>query len=95
MKSLTPDPNDPYSPFDLVIRKPFTRETIRAAELHYRPQVGTMPCHECQLGDLEAAKVRLKRTFELEEEFRRVALDDEDLRPFWNSPSSTRHMLSL
>jgi CheY-like chemotaxis protein len=26
-----PDPNDPYSPFDLVIRKPFTHETLRAA----------------------------------------------------------------
>jgi hypothetical protein len=44
-----------------------------------------LACYECQLGDLEAAKARLKRASELEQGFRRIALDDEDLRPLWDS----------
>ena len=49
-----------------------------------------LACYECQLGDLEAAKIRLKRTFELDSQFRRVALDDEDLRPLWDSLGTER-----
>jgi hypothetical protein len=44
-----------------------------------------LACYECQLGDLEGAKARLKRAFELEQGFRTLALDDEDLRPLWDS----------
>ena len=44
-----------------------------------------LACYECQLGDLGLAKARLKRAFELEQGFRALALDDEDLRPLWES----------
>jgi len=45
------------------------------AHFHYN-----LACYECQLGNLEAAKYRLQRAFELEPQFRVVALDDEDLK---------------
>jgi hypothetical protein len=45
-----------------------------------------LACYECQLGNLEAAKTRLKRTFELEPGYRVKALEDEDLAPLWQNP---------
>jgi len=42
-----------------------------------------LSCYDCQLGELDAAKVRLERAFELDVGLRSVALDDEDLRPLW------------
>jgi lipopolysaccharide biosynthesis regulator YciM len=43
-----------------------------------------LACYECQLGDIEAAKVRLRRARKIGgNEFRALALDDEDLKPMW------------
>jgi tetratricopeptide (TPR) repeat protein len=44
-----------------------------------------MACYECQLGNLDEAKVRLKRAFELEAPYRLMALEDEDLELLWAS----------
>lgn len=49
-----------------------------AATLHYN-----LACYECQLGDLEVAKARLKHAFKLDESLRAKALDDVDLEPIW------------
>jgi tetratricopeptide (TPR) repeat protein len=43
-----------------------------AAILHYN-----LACYECQLGDVEVAKARLKHAIQLDPIFRAKALDDE------------------
>ena len=49
------------------------------ALLHYN-----LACYECQLGDLAAADVRLRRACQLGgKQFKRLALDDADLKPMW------------
>ena len=42
-------------------------------------------CYACQLGYLEAAKIRVGRAIELDSSFKILALDDEDLEPLWDS----------
>ena len=41
--------------------------------------------YECQLGDLERAKQYLKEAFDLDKDLRRVALEDDDFAPLWDS----------
>lgn len=70
-------------------------ESIEAARLILMDAVERMPevavfhynlaCYECQLGNVEEAKSRLKRAFELEPRYRFKALDDEDLEAVWGS----------
>ena len=48
-----------------------------------------LSCYLCQLGDLETAKTYLKRTFELNPDWRLQALEDEDLKPLWDSLQAT------
>jgi len=43
-----------------------------------------LACYECQLGNLETTKERLRRAFELEPLYRQRALDD-DLKPLWGT----------
>jgi len=42
-----------------------------------------LACYMCQLGELEKAKVRLRRAFKLDPGLRVMALDDGDLKPLW------------
>lgn len=51
------------------------------AVFHYN-----LACYECQLGNLDEAKSRLKRAFELEPRYRIKALEDEDLEAVWRDP---------
>jgi tetratricopeptide (TPR) repeat protein len=44
-----------------------------------------LACYESRLGNLDEAKARLKRAFELEPKYRLQALEDEDLEPLWSS----------
>lgn len=44
-----------------------------------------LACYECQLGQIEVAKARLSHAFKLDQSFRLLALDDDDLRPIWDS----------
>jgi hypothetical protein len=51
-----------------------------SAILHFN-----LACYECQLGDIEAAKVRLRRACKLGgKEIQALALDEEDLKPMWD-----------
>jgi len=44
-----------------------------------------LACYCCQLGEIENAKNYLKKTFAIDSTWRLQALDDEDLRPLWDS----------
>jgi Tfp pilus assembly protein PilF len=44
-----------------------------------------LACYECQLGELEVAKARLAHACKLSEKCRVMALDNEDLKPLWDS----------
>ena len=44
-----------------------------------------LACYCCQLAEIENAKNYLKKAFEIDLSWRLKALDDEDLRPLWDS----------
>jgi tetratricopeptide (TPR) repeat protein len=44
-----------------------------------------LACYFCQMGDIENAKNYLRKAFEIDLNWRKAALDDEDLRPLWDS----------
>jgi len=44
-----------------------------------------LACYCCQLGEMETAKRYLKKAFEIDLNWRMAALEDEDLRPLWDS----------
>ena len=48
-----------------------------------------LACYYYQLGEMEKAKRYLKESFEIDLNWRKPALDDEDLRPFWDSMRAT------
>ena len=48
-----------------------------------------LACYYCQLGEMEKAKRYLKKAFEIDLNWRKAALDDEDLRPLWDSLQTT------
>src|SRR4051812_13447381 len=47
-----------------------------------------LACYECQLGDIETAKERLRRAFEIDPDFRCIAVEDSDLEPLWRTLSA-------
>jgi hypothetical protein len=53
------------------------------ALIHYN-----LACYECQLGNLGDAKALLQRAFALDDSLSRNAIDDEDLKPLWDSMSA-------
>ena len=63
-------------------------EILRDAEAKF-PTKGAIPynlaCYHCQLGQLEKAKNYLKKAFEIDLNWRVVALEDDDLKPLWDS----------
>jgi tetratricopeptide (TPR) repeat protein len=65
------------------------RILLNALEAH--PEEPVIPynlaCYAAQLGDLEEARRRLERAFQLEPNMREPALTDMDLEPFWRSYS--------
>ena len=54
----------------------FTREAI----IKYN-----LACYYCQLGEIEHAKNYLKKAFEIDLSCRTAALEDDDLKPLWES----------
>ena len=44
-----------------------------------------LACYYCQLGEIEKAKRYLKKAFEIDLNWRVVALEDDDLKPLWDS----------
>ena len=63
----------------------------RAASLH--PNDGTiqfnLACYEAQIGDLDKARLHLKRATEIDPRFKLMALEDEDLEPLWKQVTGT------
>ena len=59
---------------------------LRACELHHDNAVieFNLACYASVAGRFEEAKARLKRAIELDKQFQKVAIDDEDLRPLWD-----------
>jgi hypothetical protein len=43
-----------------------------------------LACYASVTGRMDEAKVRLRQAIELDNDIRRLALDDEDLRPLWD-----------
>ena len=44
-----------------------------------------LACYFCQTGDIQNAKNYLKKAFEIDLNWRMAALEDEDLKPLWES----------
>src|SRR6476646_9204410 len=44
-----------------------------------------LACYFCQIGDIQRAKNYLKKAFEIDLNWRIPALEDEDLKPLWES----------
>jgi len=63
-------------------------EILLDAEAKF-PREGAIPynlaCYYCQLGEMETAKDYLKKAFEIDLNWRTAALNDDDLKPLWDS----------
>jgi tetratricopeptide (TPR) repeat protein len=63
-------------------------EILQSAEAKF-PREAAIPynlaCYYCQLKELEKAKRYLKKAFEIDLNWRKAALSDEDLKPLWDS----------
>jgi hypothetical protein len=44
-----------------------------------------LACYECQLGNLDSAKLYLEQAIRMNPGFRKQALDDPDLDPLWKA----------
>ena len=59
---------------------------LRAQAIH--PKVAmiafNLACYASVIGRMEDAKERLRNAIELDKDVRKLALDDEDLRPLWD-----------
>jgi tetratricopeptide (TPR) repeat protein len=44
-----------------------------------------LACYCCQLGEIDSAKNYLNKAFEIDSSWRLQAVDDEDLKPMWDS----------
>jgi hypothetical protein len=42
-----------------------------------------LACYASVMGRMEEAKERLRHAINLDKDFRKLALDDEDLKPLW------------
>ena len=58
----------------------------RARELHHDNAMieFNLACYASVAGRFEEAKVRLRRAIELDKQFQKLAIDDEDLQPLWD-----------
>jgi hypothetical protein len=68
----------------------FTIEPPRLLDAEAKfPREGAIPynlaCYYCQLGEMETAKDYLKKAFEIDLNWRTAALNDDDLKPLWDS----------
>ncbi len=59
---------------------------FQALELHHDNAAieFNLACYASVLGRFEEAKERLGRAIEFDEQFQKLAIDDEDLRPLWD-----------
>jgi tetratricopeptide (TPR) repeat protein len=63
-------------------------EILQSAEAKF-PREAAIPynlvCFHCQRGEIEKAKRYLTKAFEIDLKWRTAALEDEDLKPLWDS----------
>src|SRR4030095_88246 len=67
---------------------PAAKEILLNAETKFSKEAiikYNLACYFCQMGEIETAKEYLKRTFEIDSNWRSRALDDDDLKPLWDS----------
>ena len=59
---------------------------LKACELHHDIAMIEfyLACYASAAGRFEEAKARLKRAIELNKQFQKLAIDDEDLQPLWD-----------
>ena len=59
---------------------------LKARALHPKSALiaFNLACYASVAGHMEEAKARLQHAIDLDKEIRRLALDDEDLRPLWD-----------
>lgn len=50
-----------------------------------------LACYECQLGNITGAEQYLARAFVLNEDYRKMAVEDEDLIPLWEKLKSNQN----
>ncbi len=92
------DPDNPQWPVSLAYatRRALSieaaKEILLSAEAKF-PTEGVikynLACYCCQLGEMEKTKRYLKQAFEIDSSWRMSALEDEDLRPLWDSLQTT------
>ena len=67
---------------------------LRAQAIH--PKVAMIAfyvaCYASVTGPMEEAKERLRRAIDLDKDVRKLAIDDEDLKPLWEATLSPRLM---
>jgi tetratricopeptide (TPR) repeat protein len=92
--------NDPQEPqwsisYAYATRRAQTLEEAKAILLEAigrHPREPMIPynlaCYECQLGNLESAKLYLEQAIKMNPGFRAGALEDPDLEPLWDSPGA-------
>jgi tetratricopeptide (TPR) repeat protein len=92
------EPDNPQWPVSLAYaaRRANSIEAAKEILLNAQPKFPeeavikyNLACYECQLGNLESSKNYLKEAFEIDLNWRKAALDDEDLKPLWDSLQTT------
>jgi tetratricopeptide (TPR) repeat protein len=64
------------------------KEVLLKAEPKFPNQAAIkydLACYFCQTGNIDSAKNYLKKAFEIDLNWRMTALEDEDLKPLWES----------
>lgn len=88
------EPDNPQWPVSLAYATRRTNSIEAAKEILLNaeskfPKEGVikynLACYECVAGELESAKNYLKQASEIDLDWRKAALEDEDLKPLWDS----------
>jgi tetratricopeptide (TPR) repeat protein len=87
-------PDNPQWPVSLAYatRRAISIEAAKEILLNAEPKFPkegvikyNLACYSCQTGDIDAAKNYSKKAFEIDSSWRLTALNDEDLKPMWDS----------
>ncbi len=91
-------PDDPHWPVSMAYatRRATSIEAAKEILLNAAPKFPkeavipyNLGCYFCQLGNLNTAKEYLRRAFKIDPEWRKTALEDQDLNPLWDSLQAT------
>ena len=88
------DPDNPQWPVSLAYATrransiEVAKEILLSAETKFPTEAVikyNLACYSCQTAEIQKAKNYLKKAFEIDSSWRLKALDDEDLKPLWDS----------